>query len=360
MSVQMLPDGTDAMLHRHLFFVDNQWPDLLAPNGSYQIYVAAWGLNILGNDFGRSQKEHNVRVETGEAVFISNNKLGPNSWGKNVLNLRDMPNRTCPACGGCPNGAPCKPFCGRETRYYVVQDNHFLCQFGACIGQGTQTCAEDQYPRVDMPSHDHLFERNFFEEAPGGDMGGDAIGSNGGGAANRFMVRNNIVDETGWTWANGFLGQAGVRYYNNTCYRSDTTGKGKAVCVTPQGASECYNNVMYAPNWSGTIRWWQDEPWATPCANASNNFDNGLTRNLTRNPFVSAAPSNPADFAPGSSSELVDKGRSVSGLFDDQSLRCRTGAPDAGAVERGASATCASGAGGEDPLGQPGKPILYP
>ncbi len=69
-----------------------------------------------------------------------------------------------------------------------------------------------------------------------------------------FVVRNNIADTTDWNWSNGLYGQPGVKIHNNTCYRSDVNADGKAICVSPNGADECYNNVMYAPNWTGGIR----------------------------------------------------------------------------------------------------------
>jgi hypothetical protein len=205
---------------------------------------------------------------------------------------------------------------------------------------------------------DYLFERNYFEKGPSDQAGANVINAEAPhGEKVRWVYRNNIADVTSWKWGAGFVGQRGVKIYNNTCYRSDSVTEGSAQCVNPNGADECRNNVMYAPNWTRTFSW---KSATSSCVAASNNFDNGLTRNITRNPFVSDRPSRWLDFAPGSGSELIDSGRAVSGLFDDHVLHCRTGTTDGGAVERGATTTCADGAGSTESLGQPGKPILYP
>ena len=360
LSMQPQPSNPDSYIHRHVFIHDNEWRDLLSPNGGYQVYAAAWGLNILGNVFGKSYFEHNIRVETGEAVLISNNRLGPNSIGKNNIALRDFDLGACAVCQNCTSNSTCKPFCGRPTKYYLVQDNELIVQTGSGIAHGGATCGPTT---ANSPSYDHIFERNFFRIDPAGLTGTpqamSAIVCRAGGPLHRFVVRNNILDETGWTWVNGFLGRSGMKVHNNTCYRSDTTGSGQAACVT--GAiSECYNNVLYAPRWSKAKRWWNPESWNSPCAIASNNFDDGMTRNITRSPFVSTTPSNPTDFTPANGSELIDAGTPISGVFDDHSLHCRIGTPDAGAIEGGAPPLCAPDAGSTETLTQPGKPGLFP
>jgi hypothetical protein len=357
MSVQTLPAGGDDTMHRYVSIVDNDWGTLRTTGSYYQIYVAAWGLNILGNEFGETPNTHTIRVETGEEVLISNNKLGPPRRSATTIHLRDLPAKNCPACPG-------RPFCGRRTKFYVVQDNDFICNGYTCIGVGMQTCSEAGVPIEAMPQEDFVFERNFFRGVPRSDLDtASAINPHSeNGPSYRFMVRNNIADTTYWRWTGGFMGGPGFKINNNTCYRSDTSSAGPAVCVTPQGAEECYNNVMYAPNWSHTIRWLQTESWGGSCKNASNNFDNGLTGNISRKPFVSNSPSKALDFAPGTGSELIDSGRKVSGMFDDQSGYCRVGTRDAGAVEERIEATPCDPGGSPGPaaLGPPGKPVLYP
>jgi hypothetical protein len=348
---QGLPVGAAELIHRHLFFIDNVWPDLTNPGGGYHFYVAAWGLSILGNDLGASSSEHTLRVETGEEVLISNNAMGPGAYGKSTLNLRDLPTQ-CPECGAYPY----KPFCGRQTRYYLIQDNDFLCNWPSCIGTGLQTCGSA--PPYPLPDVDYIFERNYFEKGSSNQAGANVINTEAvHGDKIRWVYRNNIADLTSWKWTTGFVGQRGVRIYNNTCYRSDSATEGSAQCVYPNGADECHNNVMYAPNWTRTVSW---KNAGSSCAAASQNFDNGLTGNITKKPFVSDRPSQWLDFAPADGSLLIDSGRELSGLFEDHSLHCRTGTPDVGAVERGASMTCADGGGSTESLGQPGKPILYP
>ena len=240
----------------------------------------------------------------------------------------------------CTFLCPGKPFCGRRTKFYLVQDNDFRCNDYTCISVGMQSCMSTSIPVEPMPQEDFVFERNFFKAATGVTMGGGAINTDSSHGANiRFEIRNNIADTTGWDWTTGFMGGADIKIHNNTCYRSDAIADGKAICVFPNGAKECYNNVMYAPNWTGTFLEWKNPAFS--CAAESNNFDNGATGNLNQNPFVSSAPSAPLDFKPGSGSELIDVGRGTSGVFDDYFGNCRTGTPDVGAIERGASTTCA-------------------
>ena len=74
-----------------------------------------------------------------------------------------------------------------------------------------QTCYGSGFPVANMRSEDFLFERNFFKKAPGGTAMTSAAIHIGYGPSNRFVVRNNILNETGWDWATGFQGQAGVK-----------------------------------------------------------------------------------------------------------------------------------------------------
>ena len=246
MAIDLLPRGApDEGIHRNIFIVDNKWsdPDVANAAGSrWLVYGAVWGLNIVGNDMTKGNVlGHTIRITTGQDVLMSNNILGPGHPQMDTLNLRDLPG----VCPECP-----RPFCGRPTKYYLIQDNQILSNSAAGIGQGMQTCMGGAYPASNMASEDFIFERNFFKEAPGGDARSAAINI-GYGPSIRFAVRNNILDETGWNWTTGFQGQAGVEFHNNTCYRSDVDGDDKAVCITPAGASECYNNVMFGPNWTG-------------------------------------------------------------------------------------------------------------
>jgi hypothetical protein len=358
MAMTWIPRGPDNMLHRHIFLVDNNWTS--TDIDDYQFFGAAWGLNILGNYFQNSNSEHNIRTQTGEAVLISNNLVGPNSIGKNSINLRLAPLGTCSGCEHCVANSTCAPFCERPPRYFLVQDNDILVQTGDGIGGvGVGTC-EGQNP-TNLQAYDFIFERNFFRADPSGLRGTaqSMAAINAGARAHRFVIRNNVLDQTGWTWVTGFYAQSGAKAYHNTCYRWDSSGLGNATCIS--GAlAECANNVLYAPNWSGPIRWWNPVSWNAPCAVAYNNFDDGMTGNITRNPFESSRPSARAGFSPGTGSGLIDAGRAVSGVFDDQFLHCRVGTPDVGAVERGAPPSCADGGESTESLGQPGKPILYP
>jgi len=356
MSVQTLPAGGDDTIHRHLFVVDNDWGSLPASKSSYQMYIAAWGLNIVGNYLGETPNSHTVRIETGEDVLVSNNELGPPKWTATVIHLRDLPANNCPACPG-------RPFCGRRTKYYLVQDNDFTCNGYTCIGVGMQTCGEEQYAVEPMPQEDFVFERNFFKGVARSDLNtASAINPHSEyGPSYRFMVRNNIADTTYWRYTSGFMGGPGFKINNNTCYRSDRSAAGPAVCLTPSGAEECYNNVMYAPRWSGTIRWLQTESWGGSCVHAAGNFDNGLTGNITRKPFASDSPLKALDFAPGTGSQLINAG-DAPGIFDDNSAYCRSGTRDAGAVEQRSEVTACGSGGlpGGAALGPPGKPILHP
>jgi hypothetical protein len=294
-------------------------------------------------------------------VFISNNMIGPQGPGLNNVSLRVAP-LGAPGCDNCAGNSTCAPFCGRPNNYYLIQDNEFYVQMGHAVSDGSP--GSNNYNPTNLGGSDHIHERNFFTANPAGFRGTPqtmtAIFAGGSGPTNRFVVRNNILDETNWTWTSGLAqGHAGMSAHNNTCYRADATGTGIAVCIT--GAlSECYNNVLYAPNWSGTRRWGDPGGSSSGCTVASNNFDDGMTGNVRGNPFGSAGPSDPADFAPGDGSALIDAGRDIPGVFDDHSLRCRTGTLDVGAIERGASAPCPHGGGSTEPLGRPGKPILNP
>jgi hypothetical protein len=352
MAMQWIPKGPDHMAHRHIFLVDNEWKPTV--DGNYQFFGAAWGLNLLGNTFGRSHS-HNVRTQTGEAVLISNNILGPQKPGRAVLNLRTAPLGSCSGCESCKKNSTCAPLCERPPRYFLIQDNQFFVGTGDGIGHGRQSCGPTN--PTNLASYDHIIERNFFRVDPaglGGSLQSMAAFSTTSVPRHRFVIRNNILDETGFSWATGFNSGSGTSVYNNTCYRSDASGSGKAVCVS--GAmDECYNNVLYAPRWSGTRSW---RNLSASCKLAARNYDNGNTGNISRNPFVSANPKNSADFTPAQGSQLVDSAREISGLFEDQLSHCRLGTADVGALERGAAAKC-----GQDPgeqLGRPGKPSLHP
>jgi len=349
--INYLPDGPDESIHRNLFFIDNHWQMLgFGIDSGYQFFGAVWGISFLGNEFEEAPGTHNIRIQTGEAVLISNNKLGPQQFARNVLNLRDLPN----ACGGtCPG----KPFCGRKTKFYLIQENDFLCTSYTCIGATMQTCADGKDPISPLASQDFIFERNFFKEAPGANMEGSAINLGSDGATTRFVIRNNIIDSTGWNWTTSILGNPGTRIYNNTCYRSDAIADGKAICIYPRGSEECYNNVLYAPNWTGSVLKWRhpDSAGAGYCVNESNNLDNSIVGGITENPFVVNSPVTAADFTPNNSSPLINSGKAIPGLFVDHLANCRTGTPDIGAIERGAL-PCEGLVPGQPPVA----PILLP
>ncbi len=69
MALNQIPSGPDESIHRHIFFIDNHWGPLASATGHYQIFAAAWGLNILGNEFERAPQEHTIRVQTGADVL---------------------------------------------------------------------------------------------------------------------------------------------------------------------------------------------------------------------------------------------------------------------------------------------------
>jgi hypothetical protein len=333
MPINYLSGSSDEGIHRHVFYVDNSFAATNDPShgGGANFYGAYWGLTILGNSLGGATKGHVTRITTGQDILISNNIYGPQGPNKHALQLRDAVNE----CSFCPG----KPFCGRMTRYFLIQDNEFRCggELGPCIEGTKATCASAGV----IGQEDYIFERNLFKEASGG-KANNAFIMLRDGPSRRIVIRNNIGDQTGWSWATGFMAMPGAKVYNNTCYRSDSNGDSKAVCVSPNGADECHNNLMYAPNWNGGALSWL-HPSSGSCKNSSNNMDNSSGGGITSNPFVSSNPRQVADFTPRSGSPLVDSAKTLYGVHDDGLGNCRldVAAKDVGAVERAVSESCA-------------------
>jgi hypothetical protein len=317
--------------HQNLFFVDNVWRTLTASSSGYVLYAGGVGIYALGNTIGEAPVQHSVRIVNGLRLLVSNNRIGPGAWGRSTINLRDTPS----ACSDC-GSSPYKPLCGVPTQYYLVQDNQMVCRWPSCIGTGLRSCGDQTNPPApEIPEYDYIFERNLFTPHTSG-SGGNAINAElVHGAKYRWVHRNNIVNFTGWNIAaesHGLVAPTGVSAFNNTCFTS-SSGTNAIGCIRPGTATECRNNILYAPSWSGTKSW---KNGTGTCTSTSHNFDNGVTGNITYLPFVDSTPTDPVDFTPASPSQILNAGTDVPSVFDDAVGNCRTGTFDAGALERGA------------------------
>jgi hypothetical protein len=295
--------------------------------------MAVWGLNILGNNFVESIGEHTIRLSTGEDVLISNNFIGPAPEGKHSLQLRDFPLE----CGDTG-----KPFSERATNHYLIQANLLDCGASYCIEGTKSTCEGDGQ----LPQNDLIIEKNFFREAPGKDQmaQGVLLSALNGGPWERAVIRNNVMNQTGWKWGAAFHGDDGVDIHNNTCFRSDSGSDTSAICVTPGGSDRCYNNVMFAPSWGGVVGWRRSSDSA--CGYEDGNMDDGtVANNITQSGsqlFDTWPPTDMSEAVPLVGSELRGEvsptvSVNVDSLYDDGLGNCRDAATDAGAGEYGAT-----------------------
>ncbi len=223
-----------------------------------------------------------------QMFLISNNILGPGNTNKDTINLRDV--SADPAC----SWATGKPFYNRSTQYFLIQDNViYAAHSGAGIGQGMRTCYSGA--GAEIGSYDHIIERNHILRS--GSNSPSACLTIGYGSSTRFAIRNNLCDTTGFDqYQTAFDGQGGVNFHNNTCFRGDTGGSGwRSPCITGDNAKECYQQCDVCAE-LGRQNPGEMESSVCPrkLSTMLNNIDNGVTGNITRNPFVSSSPSSPA------------------------------------------------------------------
>ena len=340
-SIQQFTGAPDADIHRDIFVIDNDWE----PFRRYAVYGAAWGLWVLGNNFGGAHG-HVMRTETHQNVLVSNNFLGANSTGECCypnISFRALHATTggISGCLNCTLNVDCVPFCGRSPGYVIVQDNNFSTNAGAGITAGGATQGWSVSSSDYLQQHDYVIEGNVFSKpsTTSNQLSTYVVKvANLGAGQTRINIRNNVANQTATAgddpWDYGIKGGAGVSAYNNTCYRSDSSTR--TIYCLYGGMDKCSNNVFYAPNWTGAHKWRS----STVCAVESNNFDDGGSCGadcITSPPFLNSVdPEARWEFWP-MTSELRDKGIAVDGLFDDALHTCRKvpygSTIDAGALE---------------------------
>ena len=322
--------GKDA--HSDLFIVDNDW----GRSDTYQLYGTFNGAAVLGNTFDGTEEEHTFRFIGGEKLLISNNYVGP-IWpgGTGTNQFRDI-STSCTDLTGVP-------YYNVPLRYILFQDNHVEIDHNYGVKVGMRTCASKAYPAVSHPQYDIIIERNYFETGTHPVVPTQAayLTETAEGVTYREVIRNNVVNMDGFGWANtGLMAGSDTVVYGNTCYRNDSYTAGTdSECISGT-ANECYNNVMFAPNWSTP----QDAGWHSgSCTTQSNNMDDADEGSITQSGAQLFEDwtnrSEIEDLTPAVGSQLIDAGTDVPELLDDALMNARpygdpTGDYDVGAVER--------------------------
>jgi hypothetical protein len=268
-------------------------------------------LAMLGNNLylNSGNSSHNVRVEPA-TNFVISNSTHTGSYGIEPMTIRG------------------------DSQYGVVSDNKLIDNIVTVKPQNSVTY---EYQR------DIIFERNWFVA---GSYTGPSLGVEGSG----ITIRNNIFDLSAVAGAavnisyNSTVGSPKpdlVNIYNNTIY-SNLANNGNFVpfnVVAYFGAldgcchSELKNNLAYSPNsfnappaLIGAI---SGSPVIT---GAAGTFGNSSDSQIKTSPsFVSATPSNPADYTIGLGSYAHNAGVAVP-VFSDFFGTDRSNSNDSGAI----------------------------
>ncbi len=290
---------------------------------------------LMGNDFNgwptrqATGMTHTYRMAYADRLAILHNKVISGGLDAGTI-------RACPWNGGVQSGV-CN---GRYTQYvYSANNEHIGCDGTA----GAAPCMRvaDVKPGI-TPNEgrirDLIFDSNVFRAGPDGPMGSTLTGFVFHG--DRITVRNNICDATNGR-ANvlcfhvsldsvGTPAPVGSRVYNNTCYRGPDGAGVACVGATAGSGHEARNNLVFN---SGTGT--SNMIFRSVGLTQSNNVI------ASSNPFVSSAPTTPADFMLRSDAPAIDVGVHISSNLVDfsGSPRPRDGNgdgisnPDVGALE---------------------------
>lgn len=331
-------------VHENLFLVGNDWRDFGFGSGGNIVFVSARRLAFLGNVMWDSTGgEHIIRVQHGEGVVVSNNKLGFQADAKGVLSLRSRDQN-----GSCSAG------CGHPTNHVVVSDNLLHSRDDNTV----YLTGRDRSTQTPL-GEDFLIERNFIAK-PSGSNNGNQLGINVNDSR-RVTIRNNILVMDGWQAyrgieINGGTGLSGYFVSNNSCYSPDNPGQ-QIRCVRVRSGAEsstvAYNNLAWFPNASSAI----------VVAGEPNLQDAASNLLAGSNPYVSSSPATASDFKLATGSAAIDAGSSLAHvLLDyDTAQRPAGAAIDIGAFEAGAVvADGSSSSSSPAPGSPPAAPLLLP
>lgn len=291
---------------------------------------------FLGNQLiDNENNEFNMRTQHLEKSVIAHNLMDRPKDQKGNLTIRAC--NWFKSCGGTGDKqAGGTPGVG-DTREFIIADNHFRMRT-----RGAQVSINPQNPDSFEVIRQGLVERNFFEGVPGGGVQrGLKL------HASDITIRNNVFDSTHW-WSDpnrtgvtreaisvtrnsrvGVPDSTNVRIAHNTHYDGSSWPGGVEMVDSTSGSGhEVVNNLLYAPNTSGTLM-----PRAVGVARNQGNLQNG--RGYQGNPFATQNPSLPADFRLRSDSPARDAGASAPGALVDfaGANRPAGGAYDVGAFE---------------------------
>lgn len=355
--LQDLSAGDDQYATRNLFFVDN----VIGKRGSADPdachLFGVYGLFYAGNDLAGCETGGNEFRTYGRSQLITNNHFGPQGTaqtssadGKSVMTLR---HNGYSEGSGCTAGGPlCDNHGVWET---VIQDNNIGCQGSACIDVG-HNAGTGTDP---LSSRNVIVERNFFYKE-GDDTRPTflAVSLTQDVECRDFdyaVIRNNL-------WAGGsaarylgtqaFMIGCGGDYtavYGNSCLDLRTSGAGNSRCAYGD-IDWAHNNVLWAPNWTGTIEVVAGGSENPANASFSNNAENGGSYaayapsngqvELTACPWANCAVTmTRADFEIDTDSELYEAGTLghsslPGGMILDVNRNVRdSSTPDMGAYE---------------------------
>ena len=304
--------------------------------------IFGWAINsaFLGNSIGpfNPGSEHNIRLQPGQRVAISNNTLTTpgedGSHGKQVLTIRALEHANPNLIDtSFPNGIPALA----DTQYVYISDNK--------LSGGNASAQMFQIgPAGDTQNNwisDVIAERNWI-------VFGSVTQQGLYGEASNITVRDNICNSTGglaggrFCYSNDHTNTAGVlppnnnRYYNNTCYDNST---GSSFCVTlgfTNGVtvtnSVVQNNVAYTPSATSPQFLFIPAGSIATGTTASNNSTN--PQMLSASPLFSNGSGNfslVTDFKPTTGSYAIGAGTSVP-VWSDFFLVAEPSPRDMGAV----------------------------
>jgi len=312
-SVLAFYGGSDDDLHNGVFVVEC---DFRRMNGN-SIFVAARRIALLGNNFDQQAGVHGVRLPHWDRTVVSHNKIANQGTGNSILTIR-----SAPSSGGLADNPNCT-WCGEAAQDAVISDNIFRSVDDLTLDISRINGVGQEIP----PVEDVIVERNFFTI-------GDPIYDQGrqlslgfADAISGLTVRNNIVYMEANQFYRALEGPGSGSAYNNTCYTPDVGGGKQIQCI--KSFSNCWNNLLFAPNASGTKTVQQS------CSTQSNNLL------ASANPFDDTTPGAqaPDEYVLDSgASAVIDSGTSTPYNPIDFYLttRTETSTPEIGAVDEDA------------------------
>lgn len=235
--------GTGASLANSV--VADSWIYNMRLAGGVGIY--GWWIQsgFIGNAVGpfAGTSEHNIRLQPGQRVAITNNTLSTpgedGDHGKQVLTIRALEHT--------PDAIDSASYTAPDTQYVYIGDNKLIA--GATSGAMFQVAPAG--PTQNNWIYDVIAERNWMVFGANTQIGYYSEGV-------RLTVRNNICDASGGAtyrtcfYTNPYDTTGNVPnpsynwYYNNTCYASDTSSQ--MDCISLDGSVKSISNTTAKNN----------------------------------------------------------------------------------------------------------------